>query len=103
MNFRYNEDPTHYRTGVIPSEDTCRVMFNEVVKAKKLLNKDNVDHKVIVTLKEINEQLNNLRGAVMIGYPAYHGIPEWEPVRMILEESFPFEEMANEAFDVRLG
>lgn len=29
--------------------------------------------------------MDKLRGAVMIAYPAYHGLPEWEPVVLILE------------------
>jgi hypothetical protein len=29
--------------------------------------------------------MNNLRGAVMIAYPAYHGLPPWEPAVLLLE------------------
>lgn len=29
--------------------------------------------------------MDKLRGAVMIAYPAYHGLPEWEPVKLVLE------------------
>lgn len=74
--------------------------MEEVVKGKKLLNKDNVASKTTITMKQIIEAQDNLRGAIMIGYPAYYGLPEYEPVRMILEKSFPFEDMANEVFDV---
>ena len=76
------------------------MILDEVIKAKKLLNKQNVDMKIVVPLKDLNEAIDHLRGAIMIGYPAYHGLPEWDPVRMILERTFPFEEMANEVFDV---
>jgi len=28
--------------------------------------------------------MDNLRGAMMIAYPGYHGLGEWEPVRLVL-------------------
>lgn len=33
----------------------------------------------------------------MIAYPAYHGLPEWEPAVLILENKFDFE---GREFDV---
>jgi len=55
--------------------------MSEAAKAKKSISKDNVDLKVALEGKVLNEVVNNLRGAIMICYPAYHGLPEWEPVR----------------------
>jgi hypothetical protein len=36
-------------------------------------------------LKELEECKNVLRGVMMISYPGYHGIEEYEPAREILE------------------
>jgi len=33
----------------------------------------------------LKKEFDALRGAVMIAYPAYHGLPEWEPAFTILE------------------
>lgn len=35
--------------------------------------------------------MNNLRGAVMIAYPAYHGLPPWEPAVLLLENKHELE------------
>lgn len=29
--------------------------------------------------------MDNLRGSMMISYPGYHGLGEWEPARLLLE------------------
>jgi len=36
-------------------------------------------------LKTINEHIDNLRGVVMMAYPGYYGLPEWDPARILLE------------------
>merc|ERR1711879_92606 len=43
-----------------------------------------------LTIEGLKEQINLLRGMVMIAYPAYHGLPEWEPVVEMLEGTFPY-------------
>jgi len=55
--------------------------MNEAAKAKKQISKDNVELKIALDIKVLTETVNNLRGAVMICYPAYHSLPDWEPVR----------------------
>jgi len=30
---------------------------------------------------------------MMMAYPGYHNLPEWEPARLILENKFDFENM----------
>ena len=44
--------------------------------------------------------MDNLRGAVMIAYPGYHGLPEWEPARLILEDKHFLEGMSTDIADV---
>lgn len=45
-----------------------------------------VDMRQTLTLEQVQETLNLLKGAVQIAYPAYHGLPTWDPVRQLLEE-----------------
>jgi len=37
----------------------------------------------------------------MIGYPGYHGLPEWEPARLILENQLDFEGREFDIGDVK--
>lgn len=41
-----------------------------------------------------------LRGAMMIVYPAYHGIPDWEPAKLILENKWDFVAIPNDTYEV---
>eukprot|EP00330_Aristerostoma_sp_ATCC50986_P007547 CAMPEP_0114578314 /NCGR_PEP_ID=MMETSP0125-20121206/2873_1 /TAXON_ID=485358 ORGANISM="Aristerostoma sp., Strain ATCC 50986" /NCGR_SAMPLE_ID=MMETSP0125 /ASSEMBLY_ACC=CAM_ASM_000245 /LENGTH=183 /DNA_ID=CAMNT_0001768299 /DNA_START=360 /DNA_END=911 /DNA_ORIENTATION=- len=75
------------------------MLNSEVAKAKKVISKERFTNKECLTALEIKEAINNLRGAVMIAYPAYHGLPDWEPVKMIMENKFEFELLQNENFD----
>ena len=38
-----------------------------------------------MNLKELDEYKNVLRGVMMIAYPGYHGVEDYEPAREILE------------------
>jgi len=40
----------------------------------------------LLTIPNLKEELNKLRGAIMIAYPGYHGLPPWEPAKLILED-----------------
>lgn len=55
-----------------------------------MLSAENIDNRKIIPVEKIKEAINLLRGAVMIAYPAYHNLPEWEPVYLILENKFDF-------------
>lgn len=35
------------------------------------------------------------RGLIMMSYPGYHGLGEWEPIRVILENQEMFDEKMN--------
>jgi len=96
---RYKEDKTRYRTGIILSEELTQVLLNEVENAKKVISKENISAKNPLTKKVLIDAINTLRGAVMIAYPAYHGLPEWEPARMILEEKFDFANVAQDNYE----
>lgn len=44
-----------------------------------------VDRKVALTQKMIEDKLQEVKGAVMICYPM--GLPAWDPMRLILDGS----------------
>lgn len=96
---RYNEDKSRYRTGVILSEELTKVLLTEVENAKKIISKENQNAKQPLTKKALSDPINNLRGAIMIAYPAYHGLPEWEPARMILEDKFDFSNVSQDNYE----
>jgi hypothetical protein len=85
-----NEDKSGYRTGVVLSEELTKMMFDECQKAKQVISKDQVARKVFTTVKMLVETIDTLRGAIMIAYPGYHGLPEWEPVRQMFENQFDY-------------
>jgi cilia- and flagella-associated protein 298 len=96
---RYIEDKTQYRTGIVASEELCAVLKKEADNARKLAGKEKIASKTVTTLKELKEALDCIRGAIMIAYPAYHGLPEWEPVYLMLENKIDFADMQHDVFD----
>lgn len=78
------------------------MMLGEAQKAKKYINKQQVELKVALTMKGLQDALDGLRGAVMITYPGYYGLPEYEPVRQVLENRFDFEYVQTDLYDVIL-
>lgn len=47
-----------------------------------------VDQKKCLTVKIVREHLDTLRGVMMIAYPAFNGLPDWEVPREILEGNY---------------
>lgn len=68
------------------------MMLNEAMKTKQLIHKSQVDMKINLTKKMMTDQLDIIRGLTMMAYPAYHGLGEWEPIKVILENREEFEE-----------
>lgn len=96
---RYNEDKSRYRTGIILPEDLSKVLTDEVMSAKQIISKDKMTSKNCLTKKVLTDAVNNLRGALMIAYPAYHSLPTWEPARMILEDKYDFENVSQDNYE----
>eukprot|EP00744_Colponema_vietnamica_P002507 GILI01003915.1.p1 GENE.GILI01003915.1~~GILI01003915.1.p1 ORF type:complete len:290 (-),score=69.48 GILI01003915.1:49-918(-) len=82
----YNEDPTGYRTGECVAPDLADVMRRTCQESEALLSKQQIQLKVPITIAQLQEAMNNIRGAVMIAHPAYHGLPDWEPAVEILQD-----------------
>ena len=80
----YRQDPTEKRTGDAPSDELAAVIQRTVEDALSLTSEKQVQRKVATTAEALEEAVNNIRGAVMIVYPM--GLPDYDHVRMILEE-----------------
>lgn len=87
---RITIDKTGYRTGIAPAQEITTKMINECVAAKAVIHARNVEQKKSLSIKQLKETIDLLRGMVMIAYPAYHGLPPWEPVLEILEGTLEF-------------
>lgn len=83
---RYNEDKTSVRTGWILEENTTNNILKAVEDAKLYIGKQRTEEKKLSMIEDLLNILDVLKAGVMIGYPAYHGLPEWEPCVQILED-----------------
>ena len=93
-------DPNHYRIGWAVPEDLGRRVVETTTSARRLIHKSNADRRVPLTLAELQEALQLMKGAVNMAYPAYHGLPPWEPGMNILEsEDFRDLLMGEEVFE----
>ena len=61
-------------------------MLEEAMKGKQLIHKTQIDRKVCLTFEAIEHQMDVFKGLVMMAYPGYHGLGEWEPIRVLLED-----------------
>jgi hypothetical protein len=80
----YRQDPTEKRTGDAPSDELAAVLQRTVDDAKALTSEAQVQRKLPTSGAALEEAISNMRGAVMIVYPM--GLPDYDHVRMILEE-----------------
>lgn len=87
---RFVPDENCYRTGIVKKESICKMMLETCTKAKKLLDVNHVKYKELTSFEKLENAINELRGAIMIGYPAYHGLPPYEATRFILEDKEDF-------------
>jgi cilia- and flagella-associated protein 298 len=86
VGVRRVDDEHHFRTGWLLAEDTTKKMLNVAMDAKKVVHKSySIDGKKCLTKELFYEHLDNVRGIMMIAYPGFHGLGEWEPAWMILE------------------
>lgn len=62
------------------------------MKMKEMVHKTSVDQKRVMTKDMLWEQIDLTRGIVMIAYPGFHGLGEWEPIWVILENKEEFDD-----------
>ena len=61
-----------------------------------MIHKTQVDRKECLTLEAMEAKLDIYKGLLMMAYPGYHGLGDWEPAKVILEDQ---EEMDQESLD----
>lgn len=95
----YNMDPTGRRTGNACSQDVAKVLLKTLDDAEAVCSKNQVEKKVPLSAKLLQEAIDNIRGAVMICYPM--GLPEWDLIRIELEnrEDLSGTSYANDELD----
>ena len=81
----YNADPTGRRTGNRCDPKVAETLLKTLGDAEAAISKHQVAKKVYLTKKMLLEKIDEIRGAVMICYPA--GLPEWDNVRLSLEDN----------------
>ena len=65
-----------------------------------MIHKSQVDNKICLTKEGMLNQLDITRGVTMMAYPAYYGLGEWEPIKVILENREEFDEKMDLSDDL---
>lgn len=99
---RFVKDDTSYRTGWLLSEDMTQKMLDQATAMKKLIHVDNVKNKIYLTMQPMLEQIDIVRGLMMMAYPGFHGLGEWEPVWVLLENQEEFDENLHGSDDLKV-
>lgn len=81
-----NPDEHGYRTGCPPPPEVADVMHRTAEEAEAAVSVALVAQRRCINAQVCKEHLDNMRGAVMIAYPAYHRLPVYDPVRSELED-----------------
>ena len=63
-----------------------------------MIHKTQIDRKVCLTFEMIQQQLDIYKGLVMMAYPGYHGLGNWEPIRVLLENEEENDPAPNNEF-----
>lgn len=79
-------DEQGYRTGVPPPPEVADVLSRTAEEAAAAVDGALVAQKKCLDKKACQTQLDNMRGAVMIAYPAFHRLPVYDPARQELED-----------------
>eukprot|EP00775_Hariotina_reticulata_P013529 gene13529-13655_t len=79
----YTMDPTGRRTGNACDPQVAQKLGHELEQAAAAASKSLVQQRRPLTAGDLEAAIDNIRGAVMICYPA--GLPEWDFVRQCLE------------------
>merc|ERR1711959_673979 len=77
-------DPTGKRTGEAPVEQMADVIRRTVSELDASVSKQQFENKVVLTKEMIQENIDKVRGALMIVWPM--GLPDWEPAKLIVED-----------------
>jgi hypothetical protein len=75
-------------------------MLEIAMKTKELIHISQIAKKVCLTKAMMREQLDLIRGIMMMAYPAYYGLGDWEPIKVILENREEFDEKMDLSDDM---
>merc|ERR1711962_112935 len=78
-----SKDPIGRRTGNAPNEKMADIINRTRSEAKEQVSKNLVDANKCLTLEDVQDALDKMRGAVTIVYPM--GLPPYDPIRMEFE------------------
>lgn len=81
-----NPDEHGFRTGCPPPPEVAEVLRRTAEEAEAAVSHNLVTQRRTLDRAACQTQLDNMRGAVMIAYPAYHRLPVYDPVRLELED-----------------
>jgi hypothetical protein len=81
------EDKDHFRTGWLLSEEMSKKMLDQSMAMKEIIHKSSVDQKRMLSQDMLKEQIDLVRGIIMMAYPGFHGLGQWEPIWVILENN----------------
>jgi len=81
-----NPDEHGYRTGCPPPPEVSDVLLRTSEEAEAAVSSALVQQKRNIDKQACQVHIDNLRGAVMIAYPAFHRLPVYDPVRAELED-----------------
>ena len=76
-----------YRTGCPPPAEVAEVLIRTATESEQACGNHLVAQKKTLTKAACQDCLDQMRGAVMIAYPAFHRLPVYDPVRMELENN----------------
>jgi hypothetical protein len=82
-----NPDEHGYRTGCPPPPEVAEVLHRTSEEAEAAVSHLLVAQKRCIDASVCQMHIDNLRGAVMIAYPAYHRLPVYDPTRQELEDN----------------
>lgn len=102
VGVRFVKDDSHYRTGWLLSEDMTQKMLEQATKMKKLVHKDRVAAKEKMELPPMQEEVDVTRGLMMMAYPGFHGLGDWEPVWVLLENKEEFDANLHNSDDLKV-
>merc|ERR1712227_30817 len=99
---RFVKDESHYRTGWLLSEEMTQKMLDQATLMKKMIHKDSVARKEYMTMGPMEEQVDIVRGLMMMAYPGFHGLGDWEPVWVLLENNEDFDQNLHQSDDLKV-
>lgn len=81
-----NPDEHGYRTGCPPPPEVGEVLARTAEEAEAAISHELVAQRRSLDKETCQVHIDNMRGAVMIAYPAFHRLPVYDPTRQELED-----------------